>query len=37
MREVFKGFRRTKVAIRYSMGNRSQTPKVSSELILRNW
>lgn len=37
MREVFKGFRRSKASIRYSRGNRTGKPKPSTELIFMNW
>lgn len=37
MRQVFRGLRTKKAAIRYSMGNRTAKPKTSTELIIRNW
>lgn len=37
MVRVFKGLRTSKAAIRYSMGNRTGSPRRSSELIVRSW
>jgi len=37
MRETFAGLRRTKVPIRYMMGNKSGPPKQSIELVIRSW